>query len=119
MYYINRNSKPVQIANVLPRNLSRGGRIPWIKGIRDEDRDEDTINGLLEIGSVVVPRPVIERGYMDDYPHKMTQRKITDKKKLIGCIVMPDEYIIPKRDANKLTAFLKKKGITLPIPDDF
>lgn len=115
MYYINRNNKPVQIANVLPRNLSRGGRIPYIKGIRDED----TINGLLEIGSVVVPRPVIERGYMDDYPHKMTQRKITDKKKLIGCIVMPDEYIVPKRDANKVTAFLKKKGITLPIPYDF
>jgi hypothetical protein len=119
MWYINRKNKPVQIANVLPRNLSRGGRIPWIKGIRDEDRNDDTINGLLEVGSIVVPRPVIERGYMDDYPHKMTQKKITDKKKLVGCIVMPDEWIIPKRDANKLTAFLKKKGITLPIPDDF
>jgi len=121
MYYFNKVGRPVQIANRHPINLSRGGMIKEHPDTLPTDCEEDTINSLLEVGSMVIPRPVMERGYMNNYPfiHKLTQKIIKDPSRLTPVCVMSRELVVPKSFAPSVKKFLSKKGVTLPISEDF
>jgi len=58
----------------------------------------------------------MKRHVLDDYHGKMTGAVQHDKAKLGKTIVMPGEYVVHKKYAKKVEAFLKKKGIVLPLP---
>lgn len=116
MFYYNEHGKKVRIFNHRPRNLSAGGLIKGFKNHRTNHKD-DTINSLLEYGSLVVPVPVMKAGFMDDYDGKVVGPPTKDKKKLSRTIVMPDELVVNRRYADKVERFLKRKGITLPLGD--
>jgi len=79
-------------------------------------KDADTISSLLEYGSLVIPVPVMESGIMQKYKGPLTGPKITDKSKLAPVIVMPNEYVVNKKHAPAVEKYLKKNGITLPLP---
>jgi len=112
MYYKS-NNKKIFLANPnKPLNLSRGGLIPNIPGA-DRFPDHDTILSKLEVGSLVVPRPVVK--HMKDYTGQTTGPIQTDKKKLVRAITMPDEAVIHKKYAPKVEKFLARKGIKLPL----
>lgn len=122
-FYFNRNGGKVFLANIKPRNLSRGGIIRYERGDyinRDYD-NEDTIKSMLEIGSLVIPKPIMKRGLLNDYPHPehFTQPTIKNSKKLTPVIVMEGELIVPKKYASNVKEFLRKKGVTLPIEQNF
>jgi hypothetical protein len=114
MFYQTESGKKVSIFNTRPRNLSRGGIIKDSPKIKI--KDEDTISSLLEYGSLVVPVPVMKSGVMKGYKGKITGPKQTDRNKLGHTIVMPNELVVNKRHASKVEMFLKRKGITLPLP---
>lgn len=125
LYYLNKHNQPVFLVNSKPRNYSQGGFIRYTpkehNKANPDDDDEDTLYTLLEEGSLVIPRPIVERGYIDDYIRlggKITDgRQIKDKKKLIPTIVMPREIIVQKKYAGDVIKYLKTKGITLPLND--
>ena len=114
MWYRSEKGQVIQILNRRPRNLSQGGLI------RDHPKilhkDADTISSLLEYGSLVIPVPVMESGIMQKYKGPLTGPKITDKSKLAPVIVMPNEYVVNKKHAPAVEKYLKKNGITLPLP---
>jgi hypothetical protein len=114
MFYHTESGKRVYIFNTRPRNLSRGGLIKDSPKIKV--KNEDTISSLLEYGSLVVPVPVMKSGVMNEYKGKITGEKQTDRNKLGQTIVMPNELVVNKRHASKVETFLKRKGITLPLP---
>jgi len=114
MFYHAESGKQVSIFNTRPRNLSRGGLIKDSPKIKV--KNEDTISSLLEYGSLVVPVPIMKSGVMNGYNGKITGEKQTNKNKLGKTIVMPNELVVNKRYASKVETFLRKKGITLPLP---
>ena len=120
-WFYNKHGRPVQIANRKPINLSRGGMIDEHPNTRIEDVEEDTIQSLLEVGSLVIPRPVMERGYMNGYPflHRLRGKEIKDPSRLVPVVVMSRELIVPKANAGSVKKWLEKRGVTLPIPEDF
>lgn len=84
--------------------------------------DDDNISALLEVGSLVIPRPVVK--YLLDYPHPEhfngRSHIVKDSSKLAPVIVMTNEVIVPKKHAAKVEKFLKEKySITLPISENF
>ena len=79
-------------------------------------KDADTISSLLEYGSLVIPVPVMESGIMERYRGPLTGPKMMDKSKLAPVIVMPNEYVVNKKHAPAVEKYLKKNGITLPLP---
>jgi hypothetical protein len=117
LFYYNEHSRPVFLLNKNPINLTRGGLIPYPSRMNPDDKHEDTILSHLQEGSVVVPRPVVEKGYLKDYKGGIHGPKITDKNKLVKTIVMPHEIVVHKNHSSKVIDHLKKKGITLPIND--
>jgi len=114
MFYYNDRGRPIQILNNRPRNYSAGGLIKGHPSIQTPS--EDTISSLLEYGSLVIPVPVMESGIMSGYKGKLTGEKTTDKKRLSPTIVMPNEYVVHKDHAPVVEKYLKKHGITLPLP---
>jgi hypothetical protein len=114
MFYYTDKGKRVDIFNTRPRNLSAGGLIKDNKNIKD--KNEDTISSLLEYGSLVVPVKVMKSGVMKGYKGKITGEKQTNKHQLGKTIVMPHELVVNKKYAGKVEKYLKKKGITLPLP---
>lgn len=117
LFYYNDHSRPVFLLNKKPINLSKGGLINYPKNMNPDDKYEDTILSHLQEGSVVIPRPVVEKGYLKDYKGGIMGPKINDKNKLVKTIVMPHEIIVHKNHAKKVIDYLKNKGITLPIND--
>lgn len=120
LFYYNNHSRPVFLTNTKPLNMSRGGLILYPKKFNKDDKHEDNILAHLEDGSLVVPRPVVEKGYLNDYLKnggKIHGPKVTDKDKLVRTIVMPHEVIVNSKHTNKVINHLKKKGIKLPIED--
>ena len=114
-FYYKDNGQPIKILNTRPRNYSAGG---FIKGHpKIETPNEDTISSLLEYGSLVIPVPVMQSGIMDRYKGKTTGEKTTDKSRLAPVIVMPGEAVINKKYAPAVERYLKKHGITLPLPN--
>ncbi len=114
MFYTNDEGKKVRILNTRPRNLSGGGMIKPAKGHPVNHKD-DTINSLLEYGSLVVPVPVMKSGVMDEYDGEIKGEVQKDKSRLAKTIVMPDELVVHRKHAAKVERFLRKKGITLPL----
>lgn len=125
LYYYNKQSRPIYLVNNKPINYSKGGFVNYDIShspyINKDDYNEDTIYTLLEEGSLVVPRPVVNKGHIDDYIKeggKITDGKeIKDKSKLVKTILMPGEIVVQKKYSGKVINFLKKRGITLPIED--
>ena len=115
MFYHNKKGEKIQIVNKRPINLSRGGLIPVLPNIPKKHLDEDTILTDLEVGSLVVPVPVMKSGVMKEYDGKIIGEKQKDKKKLVRAIVMPNELVVHKKYAPKVEQFLRKRGITLPF----
>lgn len=76
---------------------------------------DDTINSVLEYGNLVVPVPVMKSGVMDEYKGPITGPVQKDKSRLAKTIVMPDELVVHRKHAAKVEAFLRRKGITLPL----
>lgn len=115
--YTDQFGRSVSLLNKKPINYSHGGMIKWPSktyGLQTTDMMNDNLSVLLEIGSVVVPRPVA-RMVMDQYG-ELKQPPIKDLRKLVPVIVMPQEIIIPAKYAKMVLDFLRSKGVTLPLP---
>jgi len=93
-----------------------GGYIEDDPAIPRRDINEDTIMSKLEYDSLVVPKPVA--WMMKYYPGEIMGEKEHDPEKLADTIVMPHEIVVDKIHAPKVEKWLKKHGITLPIPED-
>lgn len=114
MWYRSERGQVIQINNRRPRNLSGGGLIKDHPKI--QHKNEDTISSLLEYGSLVVPVPVMESGIMEKYKGPLVGQKTTDKRMLAPVIIMPGEHVVNKMHAPAVEKYLKKNGITLPLP---
>lgn len=114
MFYFGQNGNAVQIFNRRPRNMSAGGPVHGSPKIMN--KDEDTISSLLEYGSLVIPTSVMQSGIMDGFRGKLTGPKTTDKRMLAPVIIMPGEHVVNKMHAPAVEKYLKKNGITLPLP---
>jgi len=114
MWYYSAKGEVIPILNRRPRNLSGGGLIRDSPKI--QNKNEDTISSLLEYGSLVVPVPVMQSGLMDRYKGNITGPKTTDRARLAPTIVMPNELVVHKRYAPAVERYLKRHGVTLPLP---
>ena len=117
LFYHNDKGRRINLLNSRPRNLSAGGIITGNPPAKD--KYEDTVYSKLEYGSLVVPLPVMRSGIMDKYKGPITGPKQHDPTQLGDTIVMPKELVVHKDHADKVENFLKKHGITLPLPKDF
>jgi hypothetical protein len=114
-FYHNKAGRKIFIVNSRPRDYSAGGYIEDDPAIPRKDINEDTIMSKLEYDSLVVPKPVA--WMMKYYPGEIMGEKETDPSKLADTIVMPHEIVVDKIHAPKVEKWLKKHGITLPIPE--
>ena len=114
MFYLTPKGRTISIFNKRPRNYSAGG--PIVPDKRNPIKDEDSISSQLEIGSLVIPCPVVKTGIMDLYDGPITGPKTKDPRRLTPTIVMENEIVVHKDHAPRVTQFLKKHGITLPLP---
>ena len=120
--YVTPYGKIVNLMSNRPVNYSHGGMIKWEKGQYNplkNDLTHDNKRVKLEVGSLVIPRPVMP--LMKKYLAIHGDLKIPtikDESKLIECIVMPEEYIVPKKYAKDVLNFLASNGVTLPIPHE-
>lgn len=113
MFYRNKQGRKIHIANPnRPLNLSRGGWIPALPGSERHPK-EDTISSYLESGSLVVPVSVTK--HLKDYKGPLTGELQTDRNKLVKAVTMPHEIVVHRKHAPKVEAFLRKKGIRLPL----
>lgn len=121
-YYVEPFGRTVQLMNSKPKNLTEGGLIKWEEGQYNpftNDLQRDNLMVLLEIGSMVIPRPVIHLFHeFEEQHYKLKQPKITDEMLITEVIVMPEEAIVPRKFVADVKAFLKKNGVTLPIDKD-
>lgn len=121
-FYVEPFGRTVRLMNSRPKNLTEGGLIKWKEGQYNpftSDLQRDNMIVLLEIGSMVIPRPVIHLFHeFEEKYYKLRQPKITDESLITEVIVMPEEAIVPKKFVPDVKAFLKQKGVTIPIPKD-
>ena len=117
MFYYNDKGRRINLINTRPRNLSAGGMISGAPPKKDEF--EDTVLAKLEIGSLVIPRPVVRSGIMDKYKGEITGEKCHDPTRLGSSVVMPKEIVVHRKHADKVERFLEKHGIHLPLPKNF
>lgn len=113
MFYFNKRGTPIGIFNKRPRNYSAGGMIKNYRG--NKHPDEDTISSLLEEGSLVIPKGVMESGIMKKYGGPVTGPHNYNHAELVPTIVLPGELVVDKLYAPDVTRYLKSKGITLPL----
>jgi hypothetical protein len=118
--YVEPFGKVVPFLHDKPKNLTAGGIVKWDKGEYDpflNDLQKDNKPVLLEIGSMVVPRPVIHLFHEYEKLYGSVKGpKITDQSKLSPVIIMPMEAIVPAKYTTHFKAFLKTHGVTLPLP---
>jgi hypothetical protein len=121
-YYVEPFGRTVRLMNSRPKNLTEGGLIKWEEGQYNpftSDLQRDNMMVLLEIGSMVIPRPVIHLFHeFEEQYYELKQPKITDEHLITEVIVMPQEAIVPRKFVADVKAFLKKNGVTLPIDKD-
>lgn len=120
--YVDPYGKTVNLMSPKAVNYSHGGMIKWEKGQYHPLKNDllrDNKRVLLEVGSLVIPRPVMPlfKQYLA-HTGDFTIPAIKDKSKLVEVIVMPEEYIVPKKYADQVKRFLASHGITLPIPHE-
>ena len=103
-----------------PVNLTQGGMIKWNKDEYHPFKNSlthDNKKVILEVGSIVVPKPVIHLFHeFEKIYGSVKGTKITDPAKTSPVIVMPEEAIVPSKYAGAFKAFLKSHGVTLPLP---
>ena len=117
MAYTDQFGRSVSLLNTTPINYSQGGMVKWPSktyGLASTDMMNDNLSVLLELGSVVVPRPVAH--LVKNKYGELRQPIVKDRRKLTPVIVMPDEIIVPAKYARMVLDFLKSQGITLPLP---
>ncbi len=115
MFYYNNQGKPIQLFNNRPRNMSAGGFIAYEP--KNRYHDDDSINSHLEVGSLVIPKKVMDSGIMNGYKGRLTGPKTMDAHRLSPTIVMEGELVVHKKYAAAVTRYLKKHGITLPLDE--
>jgi len=120
--YVSPYGKMINLMSTRPVNYSHGGMIKWEKGQYNplkNDLTHDNKRVLLEVGSLVIPRPIVPlvQSYLEQ-TGPLTIPTIKDKSKLVEVIVMPEEIVIPKKYARQVLTFLNHHGITLPIPKE-
>ncbi len=120
--YVSPYGKTINLMSTRPVNYSHGGMIKWEKGQYNplkNDLTHDNKRVLLEVGSLVIPRPIVPlvQTYLEQ-TGPLTIPTIKDTSKLVEVIVMPEEIIIPKKYAQQVQSFLNRHGITLPIPHE-
>lgn len=102
-----------------PVNLTQGGVIKWNKDQYHPFKNSlqhDNKKVILEVGSIVVPKPVIHLFHeFEKIYGSVKGAKITDPAKTSPVIVMPEEAIVPSKYAQLFKEFLKKHGVTLPL----
>ena len=103
-----------------PVNLTQGGVIKWNKDEFHPFKNsltQDNKKVILEVGSIVVPKPVIHLFHEFERLYGSVKgAKITDPELTSPVIVMPQEAIVPKKYAPLFKDYLKKHGVTLPLP---
>jgi len=120
MFYINPFGKTVKLMNRKPINYSQGGLIRWEADQYHpfkNDLHNDNKPVLLEVGSMVIPRPVIHLFHeFEEKFGSVKQNKVTNPAYLVEICVMPEEAIVPKKHAEAMKNYLKANGVTLPLP---
>lgn len=121
MSFINEYGSKITIGNIKPKNYSSGGYIP--EGITSYtsapftkeliDRDEDTVQSLLQTGNVVIPRSIVP--IMRMYRGSITGKGTTDTSQLQRVIIQPKEIVVAKEHSDKVLNYLKSKGVKLPL----
>lgn len=114
-FYRKPNGEQITLLNKRPRNLSRGGLIKDHPSIPRKHIREDTIRANLESGSLVVPVPVVKKGLMEEYKGSITGPKQEKQQRLVRAVVMPGEVVVHQQHASKVEAFLRRKGVRLPL----
>jgi hypothetical protein len=103
-----------------PVNLTQGGVIKWNKDEFHPFKNsltQDNKKVILEVGSIVVPKPVIHLFHEFERLYGSVKgAKITDPELTSPVIVMPQEAVVPKKYAPLFKDYLKKHGVTLPLP---
>lgn len=120
--YVDPYGKTVNLMSTKAVNYSHGGMVKWEKGQYNPLKNDllrDNKRVLLEVGSLVIPRPVMPlfKQYLA-HTGDFKIPTIKNKSDLVEVIVMPEEYIVPKKYANQVKRFLASHGITLPIPHE-
>lgn len=101
------------------QNYSQGGVFKWKDGEFNpflNSLEADNKKVLLENGSLVVPKPVMNLYY--DYIEKngeMKRPKIKNKDELVPVIVMNGEAVVPNVFVPTFKAYLKQYDIELPL----
>ena len=115
MFYYNKEGNPVGIFNKRRANFSDGGMVAYHPN--NQFSDQDSIASLLEPGSLVIPKKVMESGVMKGYKGKTTDKTVHDTSKLANVIVQPGEMVVAKKYAPAVEKYLKKHGIELPLKE--
>lgn len=102
-----------------PVNLTQGGIIKWNKDQYHPFKNSlqhDNKPVILEVGSIVVPKPVIHLFHeFEKIYGSVKGPNITNPDRVSRVIVMPEEAIVPAKYATLFKEFLKKHGVTLPL----
>lgn len=118
--YIDPFGRVIPFLSDKPVNLTQGGVIKWNKDEYHPFKNsltQDNKKVILEVGSIVVPKPVIHLFHeFEQLYGSVKGAKITDPEKTSPVIVMPEEAIVPKKYASLFKDYLKKHGVTLPLP---
>ena len=118
-YWTDPYGKTIRMMNSRPINYSQGGTVKWKKGQYnplENDLTHDNMPVLLEIGSLVIPRSVVN--LVRNKYGELRQPQVTNPAKLTVIIIMPEEYIVPAKHARVVKEFMRQHGITLPLPPD-
>jgi len=116
-YWVNPYGKTIKMMNHKPINYSQGGTVKWKKNQYnplENDLHNDNMPVLLEIGSLVIPRSVVD--LVRNKYGELKQPKVLDPTKLTVIIIMPEEYIVPAKHARSVKEYMLQHGITLPLP---
>ena len=121
MSFINEYGSKIKLGNQKLKNYSKGGYIPegntylvtapFVKEL--VDRDEDTVNTVLQAGNVVIPRSLVP--LMNKYSGQITGKGTNDPKLLQRVIIQPKEMVVAKEHSTKVLNFLKRNGVKLPL----
>lgn len=123
MNYISEYGQFIKLGNHTPKKLQGGlipeNKIPYkkIAPFTKEliDRDADTVSSLLPVGSLVIPRSLVN---LVQTHFKINKSHSSNAVDLMPVIVQPKEMIVPSSQSKDVLSFLKKKGFTLPLKGD-
>lgn len=117
--YVDKFGRNIPFLSNKFQNYSQGGVFKWERGQFDpflNSIEADNKKVLLENGSLVVPRPVMNLYY--DYIEKNGEMKVKKNKnidELVEVVVMNEEAVVPRIFVPTFKAYLKKHGIELPL----